>query len=265
MSERLEVYKCGACNAMAAVLRGGAGHLSCCGRPMQLYEEKPEEATEDNPLPVNIPTMEHNLNMPVKTVLEIIQRRLTQETTYFGVKAIKNPLDFWVYQEIIFELQPDVIIEVGNLHGGTALAMAHLLDHLGKGRVVGVDIDHEKVPEAVWEHPRITLITGDACASVGTVRGHIVAGDTVLVIEDSSHTYENTLNVVRTYGPLVTPGSYLIVEDTNCHHGLDEGFSPGPYEAVETFIQETDAFEIDRSREAFMITWNPIGFLKKVK
>ena len=265
MTQRLEVYKCDACNAMSAVLRGGPGEFFCCGQPMRRYQEKPEEATEESPLPVNVPSMEHNLNMPIKTLLEIMQRRLTQQTTYFGVKAIKNPLDFWVYQELIWEIKPAVIVELGNLHGGTALAMAHLLDHLGQGKVVGVDINHEHVPDEVWTHPRIALITGDACASFEEVTRHVVPGEKVLVIEDSSHTYQNTLDVLRTYGPLVSVGSYLIVEDTNCHHGLDEGFSPGPYEAVETFLGETDSFEVDRSRESFMITWNPMGFLKKLR
>ena len=59
--------------------------------------------------------------------------------------------------------------------------------------------------------------------------------------------------------------AYLIVEDGICHHGLDEGPAPGPYEAVETFLSEQDAFVLDRSRENFLITWNPKGFLKRVR
>ena len=86
-----------------------------------------------------------------------------------------------------------------------------------------------------------------------------------MIIEDSSHTYENTLNVLKTYNPLVTPKSYFIVEDSICHHGLDDGPNPGPYEAVETFMNESCNFEIDRTKESFFITWNPKGFLKKIK
>ena len=262
MTERLEVYRCDSCHAMAAMMRGGTGSITCCGNAMSLYQETPEEIGEGNPLPVNTPTMEHNLNMPIKSAIDIMQRRLTLETTYFGVRAQKCPLDFWVYREIIFEIKPDIIIEIGNNYGGSTYALAHICDNLGQGRIVGVDIDQSKIPDVVREHSRVNLIEGDGCDRLDAVKSFMNDGDVVLVIEDSSHTYENTLNVMRAYGPLVTPGSYLIVEDSNSWHGLDEGYKPGPYEAIETYITETDRFEIDRSREAFFITWNPIGYLR---
>ncbi len=89
--------------------------------------------------------------------------------------------------------------------------------------------------------------------------------DTVLIIEDSAHTCEITLNILRTYSPLIKPGSYFIVEDGICHHGLDVGPNPGPYEAIEIFANENIDFEIDRSKEDFFITWNPKGYLKRLK
>lgn len=82
-----------------------------------------------------------------------------------------------------------------------------------------------------------------------------------MVIEDSSHTYENTLRVLA---DLVSVGKYFIVEDGICHHGLDLGPRPGPYEAVETFVRVNKNFVIDRDREAYCITWNPKGYFKKV-
>ena len=212
-----------------------------------------------------VPTIEHNLNMPVKKVLALMQERIKYQTTYFGVPALKNPIDFWVYREIIFEVKPDVIIEIGNFYGGGTLALGHILDHMQKGRVIGLDIDHEKVPPIVKEHPRITLITGDACESFDKVRELIREKDKVLIIEDSAHTYEHTLRVLRKFNPLVTTTSYFIVEDSNCHHGLDEGPKPGPYEAIEKFIKENSDFEVDRTKESFFITWNPKGFLKRIK
>ena len=103
-------------------------------------------------------------------------------------------MDFWIYQEILFELKPDSIIEIGNYCGGSTLALAHLCDGLGKGKVIGVDLSHADVPELVRNHPRITItIAGDACQSFDQVAGLIDPEDTVLVIEDSSHTYENTM------------------------------------------------------------------------
>jgi len=87
-----------------------------------------------------------------------------------------------------------------------------------------------------------------------------------LVIEDSSHTYDNTLNVLNTYSELIKPGDYFIVEDGICHHGLSIGPKPGPYEAIETFVNsETSDFKIDRSKESFLITWNPKGYLKRTR
>jgi cephalosporin hydroxylase len=212
-----------------------------------------------------MPRMEENLDMPLKEVLEIMQARMKNESTYFGVPTIKSTTDSWIYQEIIYEMKPDVILEIGNEHGGSTLMLAHLLDLIGNGKVIGLDISHAVIHEEVKKHPRITLIEGDACGMYDEVMKHINEGDRVLVIEDSSHTYENTLNVLRTYSGLTRAGDYFIVEDSICHHGVDEGPSPGPYEAIEAFVSENKDFKIDRKKEAFCITWNPKGFLKRVK
>jgi desulfoferrodoxin-like iron-binding protein len=263
-TQRQEVYGCEACGGMVVVLRGGPGDLRCCEAPMTLVKAAGVETEPDDPGLMNPPPMEYNLNMPVKTAIAFMQKRIANKTYYFGVRTLKNPLDFWVYREIIAEVQPDVIIEVGTAYGGGAFALAHILDLLGKGRIISLDHQHDTVPQLVKEHPRITLFTGEACQSFSRVSETIRPGETVLVIEDSSHSYENTLAVLRTYGPLVTPGSYLIVEDSNCHHGVDVGPFPGPYEAIDHFLRETDAFEVDRSRESFFITWNPRGYLRRV-
>ena len=95
------------------------------------------------------------------------------------------------------------------------------------------------------------------------VAARVDSSGPVMVIEDSAHTYDNTLAVCRTYAPLVTTGSYLIVEDTICHHGIDVGPNPGPYEAAETFRREHPEFIMRRDLEAFVLTWNPTGFLQR--
>ncbi len=209
--------------------------------------------------------MEENLDLPLSEVLPIIQKRIMTTTSYHGVKTLKNPMDYWVYQELIYQIQPDVIVEVGNNWGGSTLALAHQLDLLGKGRVIGIDIEQSKIPAIVRNHPRITLIESPAVEAFPAVKELIAKDERVLVIEDSSHTYENTLNVLRLYNEFIHKGDYFIVEDTICHHGLDVGPNPGPYEAVEAFIEENDQYVIDRSIESFLITWNPKGFLQKVK
>ena len=209
--------------------------------------------------------LEESLDLPLREVLSTMQQRMLARSTYFGVRAVKNPNDFWVYQELIHQQQPEVIVEIGNYHGGSTLALAHLCDLLGKGRVLGLDLSHEHIPAAVRSHPRISLLEGDACALFGRVNQLLAGQANVLVIEDSSHTYENTLNVLRTYSPLIPLGGYFIVEDGICHHGLAEGPQPGPYEAIETFCAENDGFIIDRACEDFLLTWNPKGFLQRVK
>ena len=83
-----------------------------------------------------------------------------------------------------------------------------------------------------------------------------------MVIEDSSHTYDNTLAVLRAYKSIIPVGGYFIVEDTICHHPLNVGPLPGPYEAVETFLQEEGDFERDAVVEP-EITWNPGGYLRR--
>ena len=207
--------------------------------------------------------MEEALDMPMSSVLEYMQDRILKQSSYFGIKTLQSPTDFWVYQEILYRTKPDVVIEIGNYHGGSALALAHVLDAMGQGRIIAVDIDQSQIPQIVINHPRIELIEGDACELHEQVRSKILPDERVLVIEDSSHTFENTLDVLRRYSGLIKPGDYFIVEDSICHHGLDAGPKPGPYEAIEAFMQECSDFEIDRDQEAFLITWNPKGYLRR--
>jgi len=208
--------------------------------------------------------MEESLDIPLRDVLKIIQKQ-TFKSTWFGVSAVKSPLDFWTYQEIIFAVKPRIIVDIGTNIGGTTLALAHLLDLLGQGRVITIDVDHSRVDPTVREHPRISFVNGDACELLKDVSKAVGGDGPVLIIEDSSHTYENTLNVLRCYSALVTKGSYFIVEDGICHHGLNEGPKPGPYEAVNQFLAENHDFEADRSKEPYLITWNPNGYLKRLR
>jgi len=209
--------------------------------------------------------LEYSLEKKLREILPLIQERIMHKTTWMGVSAYKHPYDFWVYQEIIYEQHPDFIIEVGNAKGGTLLALAHLCDIIGKGQVIGIDINHKLIAEKVRKHPRIILLEGDACEIFEKVKEIINGFSNILVIEDSSHTYENTLRILRTYSSLIPAGGSFIVEDSICHHGLDVGPYPGPYEAVETFLSENPDFEADREKESFIITWNPKGYLRKKK
>lgn len=208
--------------------------------------------------------MEESLDWPLSKMLPVMQEQIMERSTYHGIPTLKNPLDFWMYQQILWEARPDVVIEIGNYCGGSTLSLAHACDAIGKGRIIGVDTDHDRVPPEVRAHPRITLFTGDASEMLPMVEDSLQSHEQVMVIEDSAHTYENTLKVLECYAHLVGVGQYFIVEDGICHHGLDVGPQPGPYEAVETFLGLKDNFLVDRDREGYCITWNPKGYLKKV-
>jgi cephalosporin hydroxylase len=199
----------------------------------------------------------------VTAILDAMHERI-RKGRYMGVPSVKCPTDWWAYMEIVHETRPDFIVEVGNLAGGTLLALAHLCDAEDRGRVVGVDIDHGRLHERVRQgHPRISLVTGDASA-VAPLVSEIVGNGRCMVIEDSAHTYDNTLSVLRAYAPLVTPGCYLIVEDGIYGHGVEPGpsWQAGAAEAVDTFVMQDGRFERDRVRE-WPVTWNPGGYLRR--
>jgi len=208
--------------------------------------------------------MEEALDSPLSRVLPIMQKRIMESSTYHGIRTMKNPLDFWVYREILWESKPDVVIEIGNLYGGSTLALAHICDLIGKGRILAVDTNHDHIVRQVREHPRVSLFTGDACAMLPQVKAAIPPDSSVMVIDDSLHSYEHTLKVLENFAVLVGVGNYFIVEDGICHHGLDVGPQSGPYEAVEAFIRSNRSFIVDRDKENFGITWNPKGYLKKI-
>lgn len=182
---------------------------------------------------------------------------------WMGVPALKNPLDAWIYQEILWEVKPAVVVEIGAYRGGSTLFLAHLLDLIGAGEVVSIDRDRARFQPV---HPRIKGLEGDSCDPA--LRAQVfalVAGRSCLVIHDGDHRAAAVLNDLRAYAPLVTPGSYLIVED-----GVVDllpgdpafgGLGPGPLAAVDAFLQEHPEFAPDPSRERYLLTNNPRGFL----
>lgn len=190
-----------------------------------------------------------------------------QEARWMGVRIIKNPLDTWIYQELIYAVQPDVILEIGSSYGGSTLYFANLLDLIGKGTVISVDIDRSNFNVT---HSRIHPITGDSSSpEVEREIFGLCRGKKVMISHDSSHYKEKVLNDLRRYSPLVPVGSYFVVEDGiyDLFSPLEGvgGFSDGPFDAITEFLKENQAFEPDLSCERYVFTNHPMGFLKRVR
>jgi cephalosporin hydroxylase len=189
--------------------------------------------------------------------------RTWSNTYWLGTAAQKCPLDLWIYQELLHELRPAIIVETGTADGGSALFLASICDLLGHGSIVSVDV---RAKAGRPEHDRITYLTGSSTAPEIRRQVEELVGDRapVLVILDSDHARDHVLEELRIYAPLVTPGSYVIVEDTNVNgHPVSPEFGPGPMEAVGEFLREAHEFSVDRSQEKFFLTFNPGGYLRR--
>jgi cephalosporin hydroxylase len=187
-----------------------------------------------------------------------------QQTWWLGTKALKCPLDLWVYQEIIFQTRPDLIVETGTAHGGSALYLASVFDLLGNGAVVTVDIeDREGRPQ----HGRITYLTGSSADPEVVEQVRAAAhGRRTMVVLDSDHSAGHVAAELAAYAPLVERGCYLIVEDTNVNgHPVRANHGPGPKEAVEDFLAGDDRFEVDDACQKHLLTMNPGGYLRRVR
>lgn len=183
---------------------------------------------------------------------------------WLGVAALKCPFDLWIYQEILHEIKPDVILETGTARGGSALFLASILDMLGAGQLISIDI----VRRPEWPtHPRVTYLTGSSTSApiLEEVRRRVAGASRVMVILDSDHRKDHVLEELKLYSPLVTKGSYLIVEDTNVNgRPVFLAFGPGPGEAVDEFLKDNPFFSRDTSRERFFVTFNPGGYLRRL-
>jgi cephalosporin hydroxylase len=197
-------------------------------------------------------------------------RRTWGNTFWLGTRALKCPLDLWVYQEIVFENRPDVIVETGTAQGGSAHFLACICEVTGNGRVITIDVLGGPESPAQSRHPphdRLAYLTGSSVApeTLTAVTESIRPDEQAMVILDSAHHREHVLNEMRAYSPFVGVGQYLIVEDTNVNgNPVLPDCGPGPMEAVREFLAECDDFIVDASREKYFMTFNPGGFLRRV-
>ncbi len=139
--------------------------------------------------------------------------------SWLGRPIIQLPDDVVRVQEVIHRVRPDLIIETGVAHGGSLVLYASLLEAIGGGEVIGVDIEIRPINRsAIENHPlarRISLIEGGSTDTgvINALRQHAAGKQSVLVILDSNHSYEHVTAELVAYAPLVTPGSYVIATD----------------------------------------------------
>lgn len=212
-------------------------------------------------------------------VARTADKKYSYNFSWLGRPIIQFPQDMIAMQEIIWDVQPDLIIETGIAHGGSLIYYASLLELIGRGRVLGIDIDIRAHNRAqIVEHPlagRIDMLEGSSIDAeiAGLVTERANSAGTVLVVLDSNHTHDHVLRELELYAPLVTIGSYCVVFDT-----VVEDMPPGsfpdrpwgrgnnPKTAVHAFLEGDSRFEIDAAvHEKLLITVAPDGYLKRVR
>jgi cephalosporin hydroxylase len=219
---------------------------------------------------------QRNLQLPIEKQKELMRLfhdlPIWESMRFQNVKIIKNPLDLWMLQQIAFEVRPDFVIETGTWYGGSALYWAHTLNGMGleNARVLTMDIQDLTKEGAssnpLWKKYVEFFLASSTDPKLVAKFAQRVRNQRVIVNLDSDHSMPHVLQELRMYGPLVSPGSYIAVEDTHLD-GVpthpEEG--PGPMAAVVRFLAEDAGknFEQDFSREAMVMTSYPGGFLRR--
>jgi cephalosporin hydroxylase len=207
-----------------------------------------------------------------------IDHRYSYNFSWLGVPIIQYPQDIAALQELIWADRPDLIVETGVAHGGSAVFFASMLELLGGGKVVAVDIDIRAHNRAVIEKhplaPRIVLIEGSStdAAVVAEVAGHVQRAKRVLVVLDSNHTHDHVARELALYSPFVKRGGHIAVLDTIVEKlagpfpGRPWGPGNSPGSAVQAFLAENDRFVVDHEvGDKLLITVAPGGYLRCVK
>jgi len=199
--------------------------------------------------------------------------------TWLGRPIIQFPQDMIAIQEIIWRTKPDLIIETGIAHGGSLILSASILELIGKGKVLGIDIDirHHNTIE-IEKHPlkkRITMLEGSSLDEniLKKVKKIAQKKKRILLFLDSFHTNDHVLKEFELYSPLIKKGGYIVVFDTMLEF-MPKGSIPNrpwdrgnnPHTAVKKFLRQNKRFKIDKEIERkLLITSCPDGFLKCVR
>jgi cephalosporin hydroxylase len=199
--------------------------------------------------------------------------------TWLGLPVIQMPQDIVVTQEIIWECKPDVIIETGIAWGGSVVLYASILQLIGKGTVVAVDLNlMDHVSEQIMAYPfshRMHLYKGSSTDPniVARIKSHVAPGQSVMVLLDSNHTHEHVLAELELYAPLITKGQFLVVSDTvvedippQDHRPRPWGPGNNPKSALTTHLKSTDRFVVDDYLNTKLsLSYSPGGYCRCVK
>jgi cephalosporin hydroxylase len=185
--------------------------------------------------------------------------------TYRGIPTLKCPFDYVLYQMILTEVRPDLLLEIGTSSGGTALYLADLMDIIGHGVVHTIDND-SRASLLVSSHPRIKLFKhGWEGYHLDNAKGF----QNILVIDDASHMREDVIKTMKKFSPLVSLGSYFIIEDGIVSRiERDVTLDGGPLQAIHEFLKTNRDFQIDKTYCNFFganATFNPDGYLKRIR
>jgi cephalosporin hydroxylase len=204
------------------------------------------------------------------------QHRLMYETTWLGRPVIQFPTDIVAMHELIWKLKPDVIVETGVAHGGSLVLSASILELIGHGKVIGVDIDirvHNRA--AIEAHPlkhRIELIEGSSIAdeTISAVKQAIGNGRKVMVVLDSNHSEAHVSRELELYGSMVSKDSYMVAHDGaqawvwDIPRGKLEWKDDHPLTAIHKYLKLHPEFVPEPGWTRLGITSSPDGWLKKI-
>jgi cephalosporin hydroxylase len=194
-----------------------------------------------------------------------------QQTTWMGVQTYKSPMDMWNYQEILFSLQPSLVIEFGTWQGGSALFFSSVMQQIGRAYiVVSVDITASRISEKAKSDPNIRLLTATSASpelrqTLQTLRNDYPGP--AFAILDSDHSKQHVLAEMMNLRDVLIAGDYLVVEDSNVNgHPVKRFFGPGPYEAIQEYCRMfPQDYEHDFEREQkFGFSFAPNGFLRRL-
>jgi cephalosporin hydroxylase len=211
-----------------------------------------------------------DVTLPLSHLAMGFQSLLIQHTSnwgdvrWLGLPIWQDVLSLWTIQETIAEIRPALIVETGSNRGGSAMFFAMLLDLLGQGSVVSVDIT--KMHALV--HPRVEWLIGSSVAPeiIARIAERVAgAGGPVMVILDSDHSEPHVAAELEAYCRFVTPGSYLLAQDGIIDVLPMLSGRPGPLPAIQKFLERHPEFQIDARRcERFLITHHPYGWLRRL-